>query len=505
MAVGAYMDGTRLRGVVVATPDGGCGVVLAKAVIDSTGNADVAAAAGEPTEFYDKQELIGQGVGMAPILLGQGGHNNDFGYVNDTDASDLSFFALRTRLMTDDAWDVSQIVNSRERRRIVGVFQIRALDYLTARTYPDTVNQHRSRFDLHGDASGDFFHTKQIRTINHVTLEANAPYRALLPKTTDGLLVGALGMSATRDAMAILRMQPDLQNQGYAMACAAKMALERGCELRNIPVRELQQQLVDVGNIPPEVLTETDSYPISDTRLRLATHNVMMGYGDVAYLFAAPKRARAYLLERYKELGTHSSGINEEVQLVYAHLLAVLGDPTGQDELIAWVETHNWGGDWSPGLSARGNRMCAYILALTRAHSEKAIPALVRQGLAYCKHRSRPPSTRVSRLYSIAADSFGDPAFADVLVTMLDYPGVSGHAIAMSADIPPVPGYGSRTNYSHDEKRATTREFNLAAALYRLGDKDGKGEAILKAYANDPRGFYAHYARRVLGEETPSE
>jgi len=41
-------------------------------------------------------------------------------------------------------------------------------------------------------------------------------------------------------------------------------------------------------------------------------------------------------------------------------------------------------------------------------------------------------------------------------------------------------------------------EVNLAAALYRVGDKDGKGAAILKAYSEDPRGFYANYARRVL-------
>ena len=92
---------------------------------------------------------------------------------------------------------------------------------------------------------------------------------------------------------------------------------------------------------------------------------------------------------------------------------------------------------------------------------------------------------------------------ADVLVRMLDSPGVSGHAIEMSPDLPPVPGYDSRSNYSHDEKRATVRELNLAAALYRLGDKDGKGEAILKAYADDPRGFYAHYASLVLAERGP--
>jgi ribulose 1,5-bisphosphate synthetase/thiazole synthase len=501
MGVGAWLQGRKLQGVVVVLPDGRRGLVRAKAVIDTTGNADIAAAAGEPTEFYDSRELIGQGVGMAVIRLGEGGHNNDFSLVNDSDASDLAFFGLRTRLGTEGGWDVSQIVNSRERRRLVGVYQMTALDYLTGRTFPDTINQHRSRFDLHGQPIGDFFHTKNIRTTNHVTLDANAPYRALLPKTTDGLLVAALGMSATRDAMSILRMQPDLQNQGYAAAYAVYLALRHGCELRDIPVRELQKHLVEIGNIPESVLTEKDSYPISDTMLKLASHDVMFNYGNLQFLFAAPERAKVLLREKKRELSTHSSGVNEEVSLVYAHVLAMLGDPTGEDELIAWVKEHGWGDKWSPGRDAGMNRMCSYIIALGKIHSKKAIPVLIGKVQGYCGDRKKAPSTRVARAVSLAAQGIGDPALADLLAMMLDCPGVSGHAFAYSAKIPPVPGYSSTSTYSQKEKGDLVREVNLASALYRIGDKDGKGEAILKAYANDPRGFCADYARLVLAEK----
>ncbi|MBN2452464.1 MAG: FAD-dependent oxidoreductase [Lentisphaeria bacterium] len=500
MGVGAWLEGSRLRGVVVVMPDGTRGLVRARAVIDATGNADVAAAAGEPTEFYDSRELIGQGVGMAVIRLGAGGHNNDFAMVNDSDASDLCFFGLRTRLMTEDAWDVSQLVGSRERRRLVGVFQISVLDYLTGRTFPDTINQHRSRFDLHGQASHDFFQTKNIRTRNHVTLDANAPYRALLPRTTDGLLVVALGMSATRDAMAILRMQPDLQNQGYAAAYAVHLALKEGCELRDIPVRTLQKHLVEKGNLPESVLTEEDSYPLSDTLLKLASHDVMMGYGGLPYLFADPERARPYLREKYRELSTHSSGRDAEVSLVYAHVLAMLGDPVGEDELVGWVETHGWSDPWAEGLSAGGNRMISYILALARAGSKKAVPAIVARGREACAGGKKAPSDRVSRLMALAGQALADPALGELLALMLDCPGVSGHAIRMGPDIPPVPGYDSRSDYSQQEKTETIREINLAAALFRLGDIGGKARAILGAYADDPRGFYAHYARLVLAE-----
>lgn len=499
MAVGAVMEGKRLRGLVVVTPGGQRGVVLTRAVIDASGNADVAAAAGEPTEFYRPDELIGQGVGMAVIRLGEGGHNNDFSFVDDTDASDLCFFGLRTRQGTEAGWDVSQLVNSRERRRIKGVYQMTALDYLTARTFPDTIIQYRSRFDLHGWASGDFFWTKNIRTTNHVTLDANGPYRALLPQTTDGLLVVGVGMSADRDAMSILRMQPDLQNQGYAAAYAVYLALKEKCELRDIPVKALQKHLVEKGVVPESVLTDRDSYPLSDTQLKLATHDVMFGYSGLQVLFADPERAKPLLLEKYKELSTHSSGRSDEVSLVYAHILAALGDPVGEDELIAWVKTHGWDDKWTEGLGSGANRMEAYLLALGRAKSKKAVPAVaekIRDLVTLQK-----PSTTAFRIVSLVSQMLGDPALAAPLAELLARPNISGHAIKMGAEIPPVPGYDSRSSYSQTEKNETPREVNLAAALYRVGDKDGTGEAILKAYADDPRGFYANYARRVLAEK----
>jgi ribulose 1,5-bisphosphate synthetase/thiazole synthase len=499
MAVGAVVEGKKLRGLVVVTPGGQRGVVLAKAVIDATGNADVAAAAGEETEFYLPDELVGQGVGMAVIRLGAWGHNNDFSYVDDTDASDLSFFGLRTRQMTEAGWDVSQLVNSRERRRLVGMHQMTALDFLTARTFPDTIIQHRSRFDLHGWASGDFFWTKNIRTANHVTLEANAPYRALLPKTLDGLLVVGIGMSADRDAMSILRMQADLQNQGYAAAYAVCLALGEGCELRDIPVKTLQQHLVEQGIVPEHVLTDTDSFPIHDSVLELASHNVMFGYGGLPFLFADPKRAKPYLLAKYKELSTHSSGRDPEVSLVYAHILAVLGDPAGEDELIAWVQANRWNAKWREGLDAGGSRMGAYLLALGRAKSKKAVPA-IEEKIRELVTADKAPSAAPCRIVALVSQMLGERVLAEPLAALLDAPQVAGHAIRFGAEIPPVPGYDSRSSYSQKEKEDVTREVNLAAALYRLGDKDGNGEAILRAYADDPRGFCANYARRVLAE-----
>jgi len=294
---------------------------------------------------------------------------------------------------------------------------------------------------------------------------------------------------------------PSAGRPAPAAACAVRLALTEGCELRAIPVRKLQQQLVDKGNVPASVLTDVDSYPIPDNMLKLASHDAMFNYGNLPFLFADPERAKPFLLARYRELSTHSSGRDPEASLVYAHLLAMLGDPIGEDELIAWVESHGWMEKWAPGRDGGGNRMISYILALGRAGSTKAIPAIIAKGKEACANGKKTPSTRTSRVMALTSQAIGDPAFADLLTLMLDSPDVSGHAFAYSAEMPPVPGYDSRSTYSQKEKGDLIREMNLAVALYRIGDKDGKAAAILNAYANDPRGFYANYARLVLAEK----
>jgi hypothetical protein len=79
LACGAVTDGRRMVGVIVATPDGR-GVVLAKNVVDATGNADVAVAAGAACVFVGADEIAVQGVGLSPKRLGASYINSDFGY-----------------------------------------------------------------------------------------------------------------------------------------------------------------------------------------------------------------------------------------------------------------------------------------------------------------------------------------------------------------------------------------------------------------------------------------
>ena len=62
-----------------------------------------------------------------------------------------------------------------------------------------------------------------------------------------------------------------------------------------------------------------------------------------------------------------------------------------------------------------------------------------------------------------------------------------------AADLPPGGGYGALP-----EVEKCQRELTLAHALLACGDPHGQARAIFRAYADDPRGVYALYARGLL-------
>ena len=221
---GAWMEGNRVKGVVVATPQGR-GVVLAKAVIDATGSADVAAAAGAPTVQTNANELAVQGTGLPSINLGAGYTNTDFTIVDENDMVDVWHMLVYAKNKYQSQFDLGQLIDSRERRRVVGDHEMTILDQMTGRTYPDTVTLVYANFDTHGYTVDPYF------MVDHPEkggVAVNLPYSCLLPKGVDGLLVAGIGMSVHRDALPLVRMQPDIQNQGFAAGTAASMAAKAG-------------------------------------------------------------------------------------------------------------------------------------------------------------------------------------------------------------------------------------------------------------------------------------
>jgi len=487
LGCGAYMEGGRVRGVVVATSHGR-GVVLAKAVVDATGAAAVASAAGAPCVFTDGSGFALQGTGLPPRELGAEYTNTDYTFVDDEDPVDICRAFVHGREKFKDAYDMGQLIDTRERRQILGEWRITPLDIHLGRTYRDTVTIHASNFDSHGYTVFPMFF---VWPPDKAGFRADVPLRALLPSGIEGMLVTGLGISGHRDAMPILRMQPDIQNQGYACGVAAAMASARNVGIREIDIKALQRHLVEKAILPERVLTDRDAEPPSGARIEKAVSALAKEMKGLPVILANPDVSVPVLKKTY--LGADDA----DYRLVLAQVLASLNDATGVETLIEAVNAQPWDKGWRfRGMGQFGRSASAVdglIIALGRAGDAHAVPAIVE------KVKQLTPEHALShhRAVSEALERFKDAGAARPLAELLGKSGMTGHAMTnLGGAMSSIPA--SRTD--NTSREVSLRELMLARALYRCGDHDGLGEKILRQYASDLRGHYARHARAVLGK-----
>jgi hypothetical protein len=271
---GAVVDKGRVTGVVVMTPFGR-GVVLAKTTVDATGNADIADCAGAETQFgvAPGGMLSVQLAGYPHRNFGDNVNNTCFALVDDTSVLDIAHLMAwgRAQMSREKHYDAGQLLDSRERRRIVADYMLTTPDILNHRTFPDTISHHKSNFDAATFPTSPMLLVKDMKG---PVFDVDLPYRSLLPKGVDGILVIGLGAGTERDAMTLVRMQADLQNQGYAAGLAAAMAAANGGHTRAIDIKKLQQQLVDKGALEERVVTDKDAIPLSREVIEKAVANV---------------------------------------------------------------------------------------------------------------------------------------------------------------------------------------------------------------------------------------
>ncbi|MFC1635937.1 FAD-dependent oxidoreductase [Planctomycetota bacterium] len=482
---GTFVDDGHIKGVLVATPEGR-GVIRAKVVIDSTGNADIAVSAGADCVYTDGSSVAVQGSGLPGLRLGAGYTNTDWTFIDDGDVIDAWRAFVTAKKKYKDAYDLGQLLDTRERRRIVGDFTMSPMDISIGRTFPDTIVIARSNFDSHGFTEHPIF---MLKPPDREEIFVNVPYRCLLPEGLDGILVTGLGVSAHRDAMPVIRMQPDIQNQGYAAGVAAAMAAESGKSVRDIDLKSLQRHLVEKGNLPERILTDVDSFPLPEEKVKEAVARVANDFDGLEIILTQPETAVPLLKKAYKD-----SQIEKD-RIAYAHILGMLGDSAGVGTLVRTVQSRNWDKGWNfTGMGQFGMSMSeldSLIVALGRTGDKKALKTILEK----VEQLDAESEFSHSRAVAMALESLDDAAAAEPLARLLAKPGIRGHAFteinrAMS-ETPDSPVDTTTRNKS-------LRELILARALYRCGDYNGIGETILNQYANDLRAHYARHANAVL-------
>ena len=135
----------------------------------------------------------------------------------------------------------------RESRRVLGRYVFDAPDVLGRRSFPDAIGHGFWMIDIH-DPEGSGYTTWRDKDRHLKPGETyQIPYRMLVAKDLDNLLVAGRCASATHQGMAAVRIQTHCHLMGQAAGFAAAMSLENNIPPANIDVAKLQQRLIDNG------------------------------------------------------------------------------------------------------------------------------------------------------------------------------------------------------------------------------------------------------------------
>jgi hypothetical protein len=133
-------------------------------------------------------------------------------------------------------------IGVRESRRIEGEYTLTADDVLTGRTFDDAVARSAYPIDIH-NPTGSGTTTRRLAPGSSYEI----PYRCLVPKNADDLLVAGRCISTTHEALASTRLTPTVMTLGQAAGTAAALSLQLGCSPRELDPAPLRERLIRDG------------------------------------------------------------------------------------------------------------------------------------------------------------------------------------------------------------------------------------------------------------------
>ncbi|MEQ1858840.1 MAG: FAD-dependent oxidoreductase [Chthoniobacteraceae bacterium] len=290
MACGVEMDGKRIAAVLVANK-AGLTRIRAKVVIDCTGDADIAAWAGAPTEKAPELQPLtlhfrvgnvtktpdlskncraalekAHERGELPMFFGPGimfmfAPNEIYvhGIRVPADASDPAELTRAEMQGRSDAWamfeawkrdvpgfedsyfqSASPFIGVRETRRIVGQHVLTEDEIMATKPFDDAIATGCWYLDVHPNKV-------TLGSANAVPKQQPAPYdipyRSLVPKNVSNLLVAGRCHSTTRLAQSSTRVTVTAMALGEAAAVAAALSIKGGVSPQKLDGKTVRKAL----------------------------------------------------------------------------------------------------------------------------------------------------------------------------------------------------------------------------------------------------------------------
>ena len=137
---------------------------------------------------------------------------------------------------------VASEIGVRESRKLKGVHVLTGEELRACVAFPDSIALGNYEIDIHNpEGSGTYLY--YFKPEEYFSI----PYRALLPKETDNLLVAGRCLSADHEAHSAVRIMPICATLGEAAGVAAAVARQTGTNAHTVDVSLIQAKLVEKG------------------------------------------------------------------------------------------------------------------------------------------------------------------------------------------------------------------------------------------------------------------
>jgi len=289
------MEGNTVKGVIVESKSGRQ-ALLGKVVIDSTGDGDLLPTTGTETIDYmipgsriaqfgwaywvcnvdlkkyddfmnsepDKYKAVTEKInelGASPRFM-RGVLDNQYGVIwvhnlvgslNQTDIEEMTYIDTVTRKKSVRNWEImrdhmpgfeksfimlsSPQLGTSGGRRIVGEYYLTGKDMDTDVPFDDTIA-------IFPDNDRGEFSLQYPKTY--------IPYRSLVPKGIEGLLVACRAFSSDHDFQEFFNLIPHCMCFGQAAGAAAAIAVKDNVSVRDVNFGKLREELIKHGAILPD-------------------------------------------------------------------------------------------------------------------------------------------------------------------------------------------------------------------------------------------------------------
>lgn len=137
---------------------------------------------------------------------------------------------------------VGSQIGIRETRRIDGEYALTLQDVIAGEKYDDTIALSGYPIDIH-DPTGKGVQANDVEGDGSYGI----PYRCLVPKKIENLLVGGRCISTTHEALATTRLTPSCMATGQAAGTAAALSIQENVSPRDLNINKLKAYLVENG------------------------------------------------------------------------------------------------------------------------------------------------------------------------------------------------------------------------------------------------------------------